>query len=206
MHKFAVPGLAALALVLAGCGEKTAGDEAATNAAASSAAIPENPENAPGTALTDVVVQLPAVAGRPGVAYFNLSNGSGPARKLAGVHVDGVGRTEMHETKLENGISKMGQVNEVALEPGKTLSFAPGGYHVMLFDLDPALKAGGTTEVTLTLDNGDKISAKASIRSVGGAAKKATTGANSSAGNSGHDMDAMDHMEMGHGEMDDHQM
>lgn len=203
MHKFAVPGLAALALVLAGCGEKTAGAEAATNAAASSAAIPENPENAPGTALTDVVVQLPAVAGRPGVAYFNLSNGSGPARKLAGVHVDGVDRTEMHETKQENGISKMGQVKEVALEPGKTLSFAPGGYHVMLFDIDPALKASGTTEVTLTLDNGDKISAKATIRSVGGAAKKT---ANGTGGNSGHDMGAMDHMEMGHGEMDDHQM
>ncbi len=201
MHKFAVPGLAALALTLAGCGEKTASDEAATNAGASSAAVAENPENAPGTALTDVVVQLPAVAGRPGVAYFNLSNGDGPARKLASVHVDGVGRTEMHETKQENGVSKMAPVKDVALEAGKTLSFAPGGYHVMLFDIDPALKAGGTTEVTLALDNGDKISAKATIRSVGGAAKKASSG-----DNAGHDMGAMDHMEMGHGEMVDHEM
>ena len=206
MHKFAVSGLAALALTLAGCGEKTAGDETAANAGASSAALEENPKNAPGTALTDVVVQLPAVSGRPGVAYFNLNNGSGPARKLAGVHVDGVGRTEMHETKMESGVSKMAMVKDIALEPGKTLSFAPGGYHVMLFDLDPALKAGGTTEVTLTLDNGDKISAKATIRSVGGTAKKTTAGKTASGGNAEHDMGAMDHMEMGHGEMDDHEM
>ena len=100
----------------------------------------------------------------------------------------------------------MAPVKEVALEPGKTLSFAPGGYHVMLFDLDPALKAGGTTEVTLTLDNGDKISAKATIRSVGGAATNSASGKTATGGNSAQGMGTMDHMEMGHGEMDDHEM
>lgn len=171
MQKFApqaviAPVLLSLALALSACGEKSGTEQAGATAAATDQA----PENAPGIALTDAVVQLPAVAGRPGVAYFNISNGSGPGHKLVSVHIDGVGRTEMHETRMENGISKMAQVKEVALEPGKIVSFAAGGHHVMLFDLDPALKAGGTAEVTVTLDNGDKASATAKIRSVGDAA------------------------------------
>lgn len=153
------------AFALAACGEKATNEPVA----ATSAAPDETPENAPGIALTDAVVQLPAVAGRPGVAYFTISNGSGPARKLASVHVEGVGRTEMHETKNENGVSRMAPVSDVALESGKTVQFAAGGLHVMLFDLDPALKAGGTTELTITLDNGDKASISATVRSVGDA-------------------------------------
>jgi len=166
MRRIGTAGVTALALALAGCGDK-APQQAPE---ATTAAPDETPENAPGISLTDAVVQLPAVDGRPGVAYFTLSQGSGAARKLAAVHIDGVGRAELHESKMANGVSSMKPVTEVAIEAGKTLSFAPGGYHVMLFDIDPALKAGGTAELTISLDNGDKATAVAKIQSVGGAA------------------------------------
>lgn len=38
----------------------------------------------------------------------------------------------------------------------------------MLFDIDPSLKIGGTTELTITLDNGDKASIPATIQGPGG--------------------------------------
>jgi copper(I)-binding protein len=71
----------------------------------------------------------------------------------------------------------------VPLESGKSVEFKPGGNHVMLFDLAPTLKAGGVTELTITLDNGDKATTKAKVLGPGGAG-----------GRRRHDMGHMDHM------------
>jgi len=56
----------------------------------------------------------------------------------------------------------------VALVPGKPIVFAPGSYHVMLFDSDGTLKPGGKTTLTLTLDDGEKITAPARVTAPGG--------------------------------------
>jgi copper(I)-binding protein len=159
MRKLAITVLGAGALALGACGEKGA----APAPEATSAAADETPENAPGIALTDAVVKLPMASGRPGSAYFTLSQGNGAARKIAGVFVEGVGRAEMHESKMDNGVATMAPVKDVPIEPGKTVEFKPGGLHVMLYDFGTGLTAGGETELTVTLDNGDKISAKAKV-------------------------------------------
>lgn len=168
MRKPVIAGVIAIGLALAGCG----GSKSDDSAPATGAAPDETPENAPGIALTDAVVQLPIIAGRPGVAYFTLSQGSGAPRKIAAVHIDGAGRAEMHESKTVNGVVSMDAVKEVPLEAGKSVAFAPGGYHVMLFDLDASLKAGGTAELTITLDNGDKASTTAKVEAAGGGSGK----------------------------------
>ncbi len=153
-----------LALALVACGQKPADAPEATASAPAAA----GPEAAPGITVSEAVVHLPAVPGNPGVAYFTIAQGSGAPRKVAAIHVDGVERAEMHESTMKNGVSTMGAVSEVALEPGKTLQFAPGGYHVMLFGLADTVKAGGTAELTVTLDNGDKVSVAAKVEGVGG--------------------------------------
>ncbi|MCW1381661.1 copper chaperone PCu(A)C [Novosphingobium sp. KCTC 2891] len=155
---------AGLSLALAGCGEKPTDSPSASASAPAEAA----PEAAPGITLSDAVVQLPAVPGRPGVAYFTLAQGNGAPRKLAAVHVDGAERAEMHRSAMHNGVATMAPVTEVALAPGKAVQFAPGGYHVMLFGVSDSLKAGSTTELTITLDNGDKASVSAKVQSIGG--------------------------------------
>src|SRR5688500_1125928 len=77
-------------------------------------AAPESPpENPPGLALGDARVQLPAVAGRPGAAYFTVSQGSGAPRAIAAVHVKGAARAEMHATHESGGVSRMEQVSTV---------------------------------------------------------------------------------------------
>lgn len=164
MRAAALALVSGLALTAAACGEQPA---QAPEAAASSA-TEAGPANAPGITLSNAVVRLPAVAGNPGVAYFTIAQGSGAPRKLAAVHVDGVDRAEMHQTVTKDGISTMAGATEVALEPGKAVDFAPGGYHIMLFGVADTLKAGGTTELTITLDNGDKASVSAKVEAVGG--------------------------------------
>jgi hypothetical protein len=48
------------------------------------------------------------------------------------------------------------------------VQFAPGGKHVMAFDLSDKLAAGGTAELTITFADGDKISAPLAVEAAGG--------------------------------------
>jgi len=61
----------------------------------------------------------------------------------------------------------MPETPEVPVAVGETVVFAPGGRHVMAMDLDPALTAGETVEVTLTFASGDKASFPARVLAPG---------------------------------------
>ena len=150
---------AAISLLAAGC------DAPAPEPAASETAD-ATPENAPGITLGEARVQLPVVSGRPGAAYFKLSQANGAPRKLVGVSVEMAGRAEMHETAHDGAMSTMRPVADVPLAAGETVEFAPGGYHVMLFDLDPRLRFQKQVRVTVTLDDGGKASVMAPVTTV----------------------------------------
>lgn len=188
MRKLAILGLSALALSLAACGQKS---EAPSSEASDTSTA--GPESAPGIVVTDAMVRLPAVPGTPGAAYFTVSQGSGAPRKIASVYVEGAERAEMHETATTNGISSMQQVKDVPIEAGKSVEFKPGGRHVMLFEVADTLKPGTTTELTITLDNGDKVSVPAKVETLGGSTNgEAMEGMDHSDHDmSGHDMSKM---------------
>jgi copper(I)-binding protein len=122
------------------------------------------PNAKPGIAAGDGVLRLPAVRGNPGAAYFSVRNGGPSAATLAAVHVDGAARSEMHESAG----GSMATLKEVPLAAGESVKFAPGGKHVMLFDLDSRLTAGGTTRMTLIFAGGEKASIPLKIESAGG--------------------------------------
>ncbi len=148
-------------IALAGCSAKP---DSNPGAAASSAPSAE----AAGPALHDATVQLAPVAGRPAVAYFTLDAPSGAAGKVVAVQVDHFARAELHHSMMHGSMASMDPVKDIAITPGKPLVFAPGGYHVMLFDGDGSLAPGGTTAITLTLDSGEKITGAATVTAAGG--------------------------------------
>ena len=149
---FAMSAVAAMALGLSACGSQAPQPEASEAAA-------DAPDAPPGITLSDARIQLPLVSGRPAAAYFTVSQANGAPRKVVGVAVELAGRAEMHETRG----GTMAPVSAVEVGPGKTIKFAPGGYHVMLFDLDPKLRFSKDAELTLTFDGGDKASARAAV-------------------------------------------
>ena len=159
------PGAAALALVLAlaGCHQANA---PGAGASASAEAGTNGPDAKPGMALSGARLTLPAVSGRPGGVYFTLANTGRTPAKLVAVYLDGAGKAEMHETV--GGTMK--PLPEVEIPAGGSARFAPGGKHVMAFDLAPSLKPGGSTELTLSFADGDKISAPVAIQAAGEAA------------------------------------
>ncbi len=168
--------LATSLFALAGCSSNAPAPEASASASTSAAANPlgpdanpaDNPDNAPHVSVVEPVIKLPAAPGSPGVLYFTIQQDAGKPNTLAAVHVDGVGRAEMHESKTENGVTSMDSVSSVEFSQDKPAEFKPGGYHVMLFDVEKSLKPGTQTEVTFTLANGDKVSTFAQIEDAGG--------------------------------------
>ena len=66
---------------------------------------------------------------------------------------------EIHSMSMDNGVMKMRMLEELSLTAGKPEKLAPGGFHLMLFDLKKQLIVGESVEITLNFkDNTGKIS------------------------------------------------
>lgn len=117
-------------------------------------------------ALEKAWIRLPAVAGRPGAAYFTLKGGR-VADKVVGVSSRAAKRAELHETTKQNGVNSMQPLGELALGAAENVVFAPGGKHVMLFDLAASVKAGDRIPLTLSFASGKKLETQAQVVGAG---------------------------------------
>jgi len=154
--------LAAAALALAGIGLASCGD-------GGSQAGDPSPEAPAGISAADGRLVLPAVKGNPGAVYFEVTNNGAKDTAIVGAFVDGAKVALLHTSAKTGGMSSMKEMDQVPLAKGATVSFAPGGNHIMAMDLDTALEAGDTTEVTLTFSDGDKVSFPAAVLAAGDA-------------------------------------
>lgn len=132
---------------------------------ASCNAAPDDPQ----VEVTDAVVQLPVIAGRPGVAYFKLETGNDPT-SLASVTSPRIERIELHGTREQNGVSQMAplQPGETTFSPDAPLVFEQGGKHAMLFGIDPRLKAGDRVTLTFNVPPLAPVTIDADVRAAGG--------------------------------------
>ena len=56
---------------------------------------------------------------------------------------------EIHNMTMENGVMKMRMLENLALKAGEPYKLAPGGFHLMLFDLKKPLTLGEQVRFTL---------------------------------------------------------
>lgn len=124
----------------------------------------------PDLSVDDAWVRLPAVAGRPGAAYFTVTGGP-QDRTLIAVSADYALRAEMHESmSADHGMAGMRAIGPVPIPAGAEVRFQPGGRHVMLFGIDQGAKPGMTTLLTLTFRDGSRVFRKARLVGAGDAA------------------------------------
>ncbi|MBO3274909.1 copper chaperone PCu(A)C [Pseudomonas schmalbachii] len=83
---------------------------------------------------------LPASSAN-GAAYFVVHNNGKEADRLLGADTERAASAEIHEHVHKDGMMKMQKVEGVDIPAGGTLTFAPGGYHLMLFGLKKPLAA-----------------------------------------------------------------
>ena len=75
-------------------------------------------------------------------------------------------RAEIHEMKMDNGVMTMRAVSNLPLGAGKSVSFAPGGYHIMLFGLHQQVKTGDSVPLTLLIEDGQKQRTAVEVKAI----------------------------------------
>jgi copper(I)-binding protein len=109
---------------------------------------------------------LPAAV--PSGGYFTLHNGAGKPVTLTGARSPACGSLMLHRSMNHGGMGMMEHVGHLTIAPGDTLTFAPGGYHLMCMGSKPILKPGGSVPVTLVFADGRQITARFAVRGATG--------------------------------------
>lgn len=122
--------------------------------------------------VMDAWVRLPAVSGRPAGGYF-MAHGTSANDALVAVTSPKAERIELHSMTNENGVMKMRKEESFALPAKGTLTFAPGGSHLMLFGLSADVKPGGKLPLTFRFKSGATVTLDAEARAASAAAPKA---------------------------------
>jgi periplasmic copper chaperone A len=121
----------------------------------------------------DLVISQPWARATPGGAkvggaYVTIENDGSAPDRLISASSDVAGKVEVHEMATVNGVMKMRPVEQgLTIEPGKKVSLAPGGYHLMLMDLKKPLKDGDQLPVTLNFERAGPVKLSVGVEGVG---------------------------------------
>jgi copper(I)-binding protein len=107
-----------------------------------------------------------AMAGREGVVYLTITD-TGEQDTLTGVTTRIATKAELHQSIDDHGVMKMRPVAALPVEPGKPVTLAPGGYHIMLMGLKQPLKQGDSFPITLSFAKAGQVTATATVQKAG---------------------------------------
>ena len=85
--------------------------------------------------------------------FLRLRNMGSESAMVIAAKAKGVKAVEIHKHEQEAGMMRMREVPVLDVPAKGQQLFAPGGYHLMLFGVERALKAGETVELELWLDD-----------------------------------------------------
>jgi periplasmic copper chaperone A len=99
--------------------------------------------------------------GRPTGGYMDVTNDGANGFRITAASSADFARVELHTHEMKDGMMAMREIDGVDVPAGQTVSFAPGGLHLMLFEPTRALKKGDT--ITVALQFGDAGGANATL-------------------------------------------
>jgi len=140
----------------------------------------------------DLVVDHPVANTTParamtGAGYLSIKNNGDTADSLIGVEAD-FPRVMLHDTVVENDIASMSHIEAAEIAPGETLTFEPGGKHIMFMGLDgDPFEEGETFDATLIFEKAGRVDVEFVVEDL----------------SDGHG-DHGDHGDHDHGDHDDH--
>jgi periplasmic copper chaperone A len=107
------------------------------------------------------------IPSRPAAGYFTLDNKSDTDRVLVGASSPGCGSVMLHKSEATNGVETMMPVDSVPVPAHQSVTFAPGGFHLMCMAPTAALKPGVSVPVTLTFKDGGALTGDFPVRGAG---------------------------------------
>lgn len=104
--------------------------------------------------ISDAWVRSTNAGQEVGAAYMTLT--SAEDATLSSVTSDVTKSVEIHSMSMENSVMKMRMLDTLVLTAHKPYKLAPGGYHLMLFDLKKPLTVGEHVNFVLNFETKNK--------------------------------------------------
>ena len=105
---------------------------------------------------------------RPAAGYFTLTNDTAKPHALVGASSPACGMLMLHKSVHENGQERMVMVKTIPVAAHKSVTFAPGGYHLMCMSPSHAVTPGSAVAVTLRFADGGTVTADFPVRGATG--------------------------------------
>lgn len=188
MNPRLLPAAAAL-LALAACGTTDTSGAATSTTGTAGASAAAGTGQCGKLTTSDAWVKA-ADTGMTG-GFASLRNTGSTAAHIVSATSPASAMMELHETVAspQGGTMMRAKEGGFTIEPGGTLSLAPGGNHIMFMKLTGPLQSGTTTSWTLACQDGSTLAVTAQVRTFTGAKETyvpgATTGTGSMPGMTG---------------------
>ena len=119
---------------------------------------------AKGMMAHDAYVRLLPPSAKNTGAFMVLMNHTDQDKKLVKAISDVADKVEVHNHVMVDGMMQMREVPFIVIKANQSIELKPGSYHIMLIDLKQPLKEGQIVEMTLVMDDGEKIVVKAPVK------------------------------------------
>lgn len=107
-------------------------------------------------------------AGMPMHAGFGrIENFCATPVSIVGASSPSYGSVELHESRVEGGVSRMRAVPELRIAPDNAAVLKPGGLHLMLMQPASTLNPGSRVAVEFELSDGRKLLGEFEVRKPG---------------------------------------
>ncbi|PPQ39832.1 hypothetical protein SAMN06265338_101772 [Rhodoblastus acidophilus] len=117
---------------------------------------------APGAAQGEILLDHPWAQATPpkavvGRAYVVITNKSNAVDHLVGVKTDAALSTEIAGIRILQDVPNLRRLYNIDIPAGRSFTFSPGGYHILLRNLKKPLVAGDRISGELEFENAGAV-------------------------------------------------
>jgi len=104
--------------------------------------------------------------------YLDIKNLSETTETLLSVQTERARMAMIHRSMEQDGIMRMHMQDDVEIAAGESVSFEPGGLHIMLTSLTEPLKEGDIFPLTLSFEHAGDVQIYVAITGIAGLKKE----------------------------------
>jgi periplasmic copper chaperone A len=131
--------------------------------------------------LGSLLIEAPWARASPpnakiGGGFVTITNKGNEPDRLTGGTAAFADRVEIHQSQMEGSVMRMRPLADgVEIQPGQTVAFKPGSYHLMFVNLKAPLKKGSRVKVTLAFEKAGAVDVEFPVVATGAGAPQMPT-------------------------------
>ncbi len=107
--------------------------------------------------ITDAWIRAAPPGATMMAGYATLGNSGDAPITILTTQSDAFRMASLHETVIQEGVSKMRELHRLVIAPGESVALVPGGKHLMLMQPRHEIGVGEKVEVLFLLSDGKRV-------------------------------------------------